>query len=51
MFSWIIKMLLKFMKPIAKFAIMAGLLETILGNDGAGDDEATDPSESEEAEG
>ena len=44
MFSWIIKMLLKFMKPLAKFAIMAGLLDTILGN--GGEEEAeTDPSE------
>ena len=30
MIIWVIKMLLKFMKPIAKIAIMAGLLDTLL---------------------
>ena len=49
MIIWIIKMLLKFMKPIAKIAIMAGLLDTLLdsGNeeDGADDTEVTTTAE------
>lgn len=37
MFSWIIKMLLKFAKPLIKFAILSGLITTLL--DGISDDE------------
>ena len=31
MLSWIIKMLLKFMKPLLKIAIAYGLVDTIIG--------------------
>lgn len=45
MFSWIIKMLLKFMKPLVKFAIISGLLSSILGGD-----ETSEPAEEENGE-
>ena len=48
MIIWIIKMLLKFMKPIAKLAIMSGLLEELLST---GDDDADDTEDITSAEG
>lgn len=44
MIIWVIKMLLKFMKPIAKIAIMAGLLDTLFD---AGNEEEQ-PEQTEE---
>lgn len=45
MISWIIKMLLKFMKPIAKIAIAYGLLDTILN--GLNEEQETDANSEE----
>ena len=50
MFSWIIKMLLKFLKPLAKFAIAYGLIDALL-NQGEEGDETEDASEEPASEG
>ncbi len=49
MISWITKMLLKFMKPIAKIAIAAGLLDMILN--GANEDDGTEEISEEQVSG
>ena len=46
MIIWVIKMLLKFMKPLAKIAIKAGLLESIL--DSFGEDDSDDTEQADE---
>ena len=46
MFSWIIKMLLKFMKPFVKIAILSGLLGSIL--DLGGNEEETEAESNSE---
>lgn len=48
MISWIIKMLLKFMKPIAKIMIAYGLLDALLNsNEDDGTEENSEEAESE----
>lgn len=47
MLSWIIKMLLKFMKPIAKIAIAYGLIDMLLNGQ---EDQETEETEAPGAE-
>lgn len=48
MIIWVIKMMLKFMKPLLKIAIMAGLLDTVLDAGTEGEPDQTEEPQSDE---
>lgn len=50
MVSWFIKMFLKLLKPLAKFAIACGLLDAVLGGLDLGEETEEEPAEGETPE-